>query len=305
MKKLFLTFLIISSSLSSKSQFNIYHPLPKEDAIWREYFGGSYTTSCSDYQLIITGDTLIDGFTYHKIQRSGVEYYVDESGWCTWIIAYHFDYYDGAYRNDSVNKKVYYNYNSTDTLLYDFNLNLGDTLPSTYNHYSLIDFVATIDSVLIGNDFHKRFGIANFDNPNWVYAYLIEGIGSTLGLLSNIEFPFEFGSTLECFIQDGITLYPDMNYTCDLITGLGPELNAKFNFHINPNPFSTYARISMGGQIDSAEFRLYNALGTEVCKLKDITDGTLIDGSILPAGIYLFKIISNNVILQMGKVIRL
>lgn len=61
----------------------------------------------------------------------------------------------------------------------------------------------------------------------------------------------------------------------------------------------------MDRQIECAEFQLYNTLGTEVCKLKNISDGTIIDGSILPAGVYLFKIISDNMILQKGKVIKL
>lgn len=184
MKKSILIVFIISLSLNGNSQFHIYHPLPSENAVWRESFGGSYTSSCSDYQLIIIGDTLFDGFTYHKIQKSGVEYYVDQSGWCTWIIAYHFDYYLGAFRNDSVNKMVYFLENSIDTLLYNFNLNVGDTLPITYTNSYSDNYVETIDSILIGNNFHKRYGIASFYDPGYVYVHLIEGIGSTFGFLA-------------------------------------------------------------------------------------------------------------------------
>jgi hypothetical protein len=305
MKKLLLTFLIISSSLSSKSQFNIYHPLPAENAIWRETFNGSYTSSCSDYQYIITGDTIIDSLIYHKIQKSGVEYYVDQWGWCTGIIEYYFNYYEGAYRNDSVNKKVYFHKNSVDTLLYDFNLNVGDTLPTTYTNWGPDNYIETIDSILIGSNFHKRFGIASFYEPGYVYVHLIEGIGSTFGLLGIIQVPFEFGSGLLCFIQDGLTLYPDTNYICDLITDLGPELSNYFSIQINPNPFSKYAKISINGQIDNTEFRLYNIFGIEAYILQNISDGAIIDGSNFPVGVYIFKIIRNNTTLQMGKVVKL
>lgn len=305
MKNLILTIVGLTLSFYCNSQSDAYHPFPTENTVWREFFGGSEVSYCSDYQFIIIGDTIIDNLTYHKIQKAGVEYMVDQWGWCTNVIYLYFNFYRGAYRNDSVNKKVYLRENENDTLLYDFDLNLGDTLPRSYTSYGEFNYVATIDSILLGNEFHKRLGIATLDDPVYVYNYLIEGIGSTGGLLSNIQPPFEFGTILLCFTQDGKTIYPDTNYICDLITSSGHELTNNRSYQLHPNPFSNYARIEMDSHFNNAEFQLYNAYGKEVIRIQNIGDGTVIDGSNLPAGVYIFKIMCNNTTLQMGKVLKL
>lgn len=70
---------------------------------------------------------------YHKIQSSGVVYSNSTAfgGWCSSSIQYSGYGYAGAFRNDSLNKKVYFVKPGmlNDTLFYDFDLQLGDTLP--------------------------------------------------------------------------------------------------------------------------------------------------------------------------------
>jgi len=87
MKKIIL-FLIICNFfiVIIKAQTNVYHPFPDSNALWREYSGGYQCSCCSDYQYFITGDTIINSFTYHKIKKSGVKYSEDMSGFCTNII---------------------------------------------------------------------------------------------------------------------------------------------------------------------------------------------------------------------------
>lgn len=179
MKNKLLTLILIFCQIAVFGQSNIYHPIPESNAMWREYFGG-YQVNCADYQLSISGDTLINGINYHKLNYFGVVHYTDITGNC--LSGFHgpYSYDEGAFRNDSLNKKVYY-WNAVDgeQLLYDFNLNLNDKLPQTYGYryYGGGDtaFVSSVDSVLVNGEYHKRFGISNSFEQN--YVYLIEGIG--------------------------------------------------------------------------------------------------------------------------------
>ena len=73
-------------------------------------------------------------------------------------------------------KKVYFFENGNDTLAYDFNLNIGDTLPVTCLNVLNNNYVQSIDSVLVGSQYHKRFWISDDNSIN--YASLIEGLNN-------------------------------------------------------------------------------------------------------------------------------
>ena len=83
--------------------------------------------------MFINGDKIIGTHTYHKIYTTG-----QHTNWCPSYSGYYYNACNCALRQDSLQKKVF-QYSSTyskDTLLYDFNLNVGDTLPHTLNNNS-------------------------------------------------------------------------------------------------------------------------------------------------------------------------
>ena len=83
------------------AQSSYYHPLPKSFAGWDESHRGYQTGDCKDYHHWITGDTIFAGILYHKIQTKGKLYWMGDYG-CTDIVTSYFNYYSGAYRNDSI-----------------------------------------------------------------------------------------------------------------------------------------------------------------------------------------------------------
>ena len=292
MKTLLIIGLVVLTSFTY-SQSNIYHTFPANDAVWRESSGGYQSENCKDYQYIITGDTLVEDFVYHKLQLSGVQYAEDNEGFCTSFIIAYFNEYIGAFREDTLNKKIYYlpSLSSTDTLLYDFDLNLGDSLPPTFtnNQAFFHNYVSLVDSTLIGSTYRRMLGISTPQSQN--YTYLIEGIGSTFGLLGQIMPQFEYGSILECFIQNGMTLYPDTINPCTLVS-------IENNHHIQdpiteiyPNPFNFYSEISFAKTINSVTLNLYNAHGvlifreqyTNCDRIKFIRNG-------IKSGIYFLRL---------------
>jgi len=73
---------------------------------------------------------------------------------------------------------------------------------------------------------------------------------------------------------------------------------------INPNPFSTSAIIKIKGQIADASFVLYDIFGREVKRIDKIeTNQIKITRDNLPAGMYFYKLKSQEEIIGIGKVI--
>lgn len=74
---------------------------------------------------------------------------------------------------------------------------------------------------------------------------------------------------------------------------------------IYPNPFSTYTTIMINeaSQINKADLRIYNVLGKEVINTIITKQLTTIETSNLSSGMYFYKVISNNNIIQSGKII--
>jgi len=137
----------------------------------------------------ICGDTLLGNETYDKI-------YLNTYDFNTYELEYK---YLQAFRRIEGNK-VYLKYTpeSNETLLYDFDVNVGDSINAHY-------LVTKIDSVFVFNEARKRifFRSEEFDIDDiWV-----EGIGSVLhGYLYPLT-PLlapDFGSELVCY-YDGTT----------------------------------------------------------------------------------------------------
>lgn len=206
MKKLLLISCLLLS-LIAKAQTTTYHPFPEGDATWNfTYYPQSWSMLPNDYEhvnysITFSGDTLINNMTYHKLitpfasLRKG---------------------YRGAIRQDIAAKKVFIvpPTEISEILLYDFNLQVGD---SVKGYIFPNDTIESIDSIAVGMSFRKRWKINNGYN-----VYIIEGIGSTYGLLE----PSPMYCTdcpefqLNCYSENNQTIYPDLQTNCELINSL-------------------------------------------------------------------------------------
>ena len=246
MKKILFGFILMSFSLLLSGQH--YNPFPDSNAIWR-VDRRPYGVSIGEYylyQYTIKGDTVIGGNDYKIINRSGKK----ANG------TLYFNVNIGFIRDDTVAKKVYFRFNNgiSDTLLFDFSLNIGDTLRNMLNvpnSYGYTLFVDSIDSILLANKYYKRFilgAIDPFGNPSVLEPpYLIEGIGSSFGLIEPIDelYMDATGYTLWCFSLDDTTLFPSFTPDpCEMIVGIEEPENNSPAMTIAPNPFSNETTIS-------------------------------------------------------------
>ena len=239
MKNFLLLYLLCFSALGH-AQTNVYHPFPENNPVWNFHrFDGVCAnpnpplpgTCESRYSINYEADTVILGLTYHKLTSP---LFIDYS--CSGT-RYDTIYY-GAIRQDTAAKKVYFvNWNSsTESLLYDFNLEVGDTIQGYLecDYAGQVDTVVSIDSVLVGNSYHKRWLINAFYS-----VHIIEGVGSDYGLIEPIPqaIPDMHSFYAFCFSESGQTLYPDTSTSCNLIshTKMLPSTKER-QLSVFPNP---------------------------------------------------------------------
>jgi hypothetical protein len=278
------------------SSAQAYKPFPTSGAIWREYQTGYQCDCCSDYQIFVTGDTVINTITYHKLKKTGMMYFQDLNGNCHPVFWYNINQYAGGFRNDSINKRVYYfpPFALNESLLYDFNLNLGDTTDTYLSNFIGEDWIVTnVDSVLIGNEYHRRLQL------NYCLGkplHIIEGIGSTLGLLSPFicwEPYYEHVSNLMCFKQDNQTVYPDHILDCELVSSVNQldEFNQDVHVSIFPNPSNDL--LSVTTSLIGFDICIYNQSGQLVNKKTVDSNSTQMDISTWQTGPYLMELSQN------------
>ena len=304
MNKYFL-FIIFSIAFSVKAQTSVYHEFPDSNANWNIHFYVyptlSWPPSSEHYTTTISGDTIINASTYHKLNIPHIQ--VDTNGACFMIF---FTGYQGAIRQDTLIKKVYYvsPYDTTEQLLYDFTLQIGDTVKGYFGPNYLV-FPATvysIDSILIGNNYRKMWNISG-----GIINTIIEGIGSSFGLLespypnASFQCPLEF--TLTCFSQNGASLYPNGATNCQIITNATDISNFVASSVISPNPFISLATLKVPLEYENAAFKIYNVAGLLVRSQTVTYPNTLIKRETLCSGIYFYKIINRNGELLRGKFI--
>lgn len=211
MKKLII--IILGSCLLNPIYSQIYHPIPNDSVWWVEqlsypYMGGSciefrYSYIYPNGLVNISGENYIELRSNHVVEY---QYFGPPPSPCPSSGYSLSDQFYAFIRNDSINRKIYL-YDTVnlhaDVLLYDFNLNVGDTVQSI-NGYEINNcpndtfIVQAIDSVDIEGEYRKRFEVTT-NGGGWSPIYIIESIGSNLGLAYPYYCPFEANSFFICY----------------------------------------------------------------------------------------------------------
>ncbi|TAH43530.1 MAG: T9SS type A sorting domain-containing protein [Bacteroidetes bacterium] len=280
-----ITFLLLFNLIwfQSNSQSNIYHTFPVSDGVWRVDWGEQSCFSSglpqANYRYIMNGDSVINGISYHKIEReygSSIgcgPFYPQGNG------------YMGGLREDSLNRLIYFvpRDSINESLLYDFNLSVGDTLPSYFIDLFGLSYttITSIDSMLIGSEYRKV--LHSIGNS------FVEGIGSLAGLLETQR--LDLTPNLVCYIQDGIELYQYFpGVSCDLISSIDEKMQTKDDVDIFPNPFNTACTIRVDYR---STFILYNLLGIEVKRINCVEGSNVLDREQFSSGLYFYEVIGS------------
>jgi len=299
MKNLILFTAAILFSVHNYAQ--TYHPLPDSNAKWCIEYNNHvipppfwwYTNYWETYY---SGDTIIDNREYKKMERTEYDIF------CLNTVVNGPDYM-GAIREDAINKKVFYTPpgQSNEELIYDFNLEPGDTLISylNWNEPLIVDF---IDSLLINNDYHKRIVF------KYGEAEIIEGIGSSTGILEELV-AFEGGSHLCALYIDTTLIYPE--YPCNLsatdtCSTLTTETQIKKSeISIYPNPAKDQLKIEISIELllKKPFLKIFTSNGSICCTQTLTNEITKIDLNDFAAGIYLVHVSTESNIVSNEKII--
>ncbi len=295
----------------------MYHPFPDSNAVWVTQCGGlaSFECACcagSCEQFTTTedslgGDSIIGIYTYHKLYN-----WFMNSSYCNGpvdgscnnnITSYFGKFVIGLIRQDTNTRKVYYRSSSSahDTLLYDFNLFLGDTLPPTYINASNYAYVSRIDSFYMQGSYHKRFwlwlvGTTPPTSSDSGFTSIIEGMGNTSGLLQlGPTYYSEGGCFQYCIKINANVVYPNATGSCTSlkITGIMKERDTKIALNILPNPTKGIVNVELGTLNENTNLHITDMLGNMVKQIKVQNSQFTIDVSDLNEGIYNISIISN------------
>ncbi|MHC1776689.1 MAG: T9SS type A sorting domain-containing protein [Lentimicrobium sp.] len=316
MKKILFTILILMLAIvTSHAQTNVYHLFP-DSAVWRVdyYYNNPFQFPCYAryyFQYYADGDTLINTSVYKKIYRSHVQ--VDTLS-CTPPFnppEAPVSGYVGALKDDQLANKAFFIFpdSNTDSLLYDYNLTTGDTLKGIPVSYFFLSnpnlVVASTDSILINGQFRKRwnFGLTGHD----AYPYIIEGIGSSVGLIEPVySYAFDFTDRYLVCVKDNSETYYMSDYNsmvgCELITNGTSGINLTDKLSLFPNPFSSVTNFQFRNNVTNAGLSIFNAFGQQVRQLEGINglEFTFFRDE-LPAGIYFLQVFQQNKILASGK----
>ena len=167
--------------------------------------------------------------------------------------------------------------------------------------------VSSIDSILVGTSYRKRFNYFTFYN---CFPSIIEGIGGTNGFIYPFDNGMDNGSKLNCFIENNTILYNSscpFNYSppCNsLITSINfPNNSKKITVRIFPNP--VHENLTILTKTISLPFKIsiYNIVGIKVMEKETNYEHTDLNMSILVKGMYFVKIENNKMVLLNEKII--
>ena len=256
----------------SNATWRVHHVAPASLPIWVSptqlnlINGFNYT----DITYSLAGDTVLGGQTYRVLNHEWDGYFqsLPSAPLDTMIDhAPQFGGFRGGFRKSG--EQVYF-WDSTDPgdhLLYDFDLQLGDTLPFSHiNQNSIYPVVSQVDTVLLAGQSHRRFHLTGVGIAGTI---MIEGVGSNHGPIQHIGIGIDITNSLICFGRNELTLYPDTGDNCgpqwpgkpSAIVEEGPPEEAV----IFPNPMTTSATVVLPEGQDATGYALYNSAGSE-CK---------------------------------------
>lgn len=245
-------------------------PVFSEENVWEIKYSDSWT-SPSYGTIHIRGDTVIDNENYKILSEKSGDI----------ILGFFYDQ----------GKQSYFRYNDTvEVLIYDFNLEAGDTFnlvfplsftPDWPEFESMI--VQEVDSVEFNDGSYRKRIVFETENSYSLCAeenlMWIEGVGSNVHPFYPLYDCFEYGIQLDCYINNGNELYGKCQY-------LSVDKYSIVAVKAFPNPFFDQINI-----LDNEHVIVSTALldinGNQVA---NANKSELLNLEYLPSGVYMLKV---------------
>jgi len=260
-----------------------YTPFQFETSIWQESYSFIWFLK-SEYEVSVEGDTLIDGKLFYKLRQKGMSYQFDDPSQTTITDSIEIDQYLGAIREYDFKRVEFFHPGyATPMQIYDFNLEEGDTTQVFDFSFGIIDAkVSAVDTVEICGTLRNRYEIRFIGSFLPIPAYLIDGIGSTNGIIPTYQL-FESVGELICY----------SNSTCDCFDSTVRTQQVdkdEIDIHVYPNPVSQNEITVSFSNTQISSIEIYNSLGQRVYDKTIDFDHHTINCKNWPNGCYFIKI---------------
>lgn len=269
--------------LSNIAYSQIGNTIVDTNSVWSINNQISSPTPPTSYYIHLKGDTIIDSKQYTKVWNNNDLSLTDDM-----------ELY-GLIREENQKTYIRYNYNglSGENLLYDFSLNIGDSvlLYQIDTIYFYWFTVTNVDSIEINNEMHKRIILSGnfYTDITWV-----EKIGCLdRGLFySPMIFLCGVREDLLCYYYYNSCLYTNPNFNYCTV-GLDNPLKTESKTIIYPNPVKDYLNIDSEEMISNIEILdIEGRLLISKENINNINYSTNLDS--LSKGVYILKIIYKN-----------
>ena len=147
-----------------------------------------------------------------------------------------------------------YLHGNPEQCIYDFNLNIGDSLPSCYGNSDQI--VSSIDSLLIAGTYRKVFHLS----VNGAQSQeIIEGVGHEYGFIESLPPILECANILECYSMNDTSYYPSSGLFCQSTISV-KEISG-IDFSVFPTPANEFITISINNFAKPVIAHIYDNIG--------------------------------------------
>ncbi len=307
MKLLLLLFFSLFSYVYTIAQVPDYFA---DEPEWNQYKFCANGGCFQDFTFIhyLNGDSTINSISYRKVYSRGYVINDNVDPWTPGCTGTHFfDEFDGLIRQDGMS--IYKWDGTRDTLLYDFDVSIGDTLPQTAIHSSTTTIVDSISTIVINGTPRNKIFISD---TNWTVniSYMIEGVGSDKGLYELFTQDNSSGTTcnlqeLKCFlVNNQVEFGTDCDFN-ELVIGI-PEKENSDKVNLYPNPTNSGISIEYPESSELLQIDCFSSSGYRIKLSMNKTEKAMMQGGLdnLPEGIYLIELTFKNGLVIHKKLVK-
>ncbi len=297
--------IITFSILSFAAMSQAYHPVIEMNKYWDQSNQDGWSPCSLEprrYKFVDVYTTM-NGHTYQMCKTYRLRGQpIDDQMTCPPFVADTIPIETSWLREDTIARKVYIYYPlwepNPDQLLYDFTLNVGDTLQSYYAGYGFPLVLSAVETVTLNNgEIRKKYVFE--EDP---YIFYIEGIGGGLGLVLPLYFFEHQDRTLYCVKKDGEDIWGTECNTVFIAVKNEPEISIS----VFPNPVDDVLNINLNNISESHpfSFEMFDLNGTKILTTRLESSDNAVSLTNLSPGFYIYKIRSEAT-LKNGKLVKL
>ena len=288
----------------------------------------SSTMNCfndASYNYYTKGYEINNGLYWHKVYANIISNYYTGPSTCPPPSPVASNTFVGYYNNDTLNKKVYFvpsgsltpNFvPSNSNILFDF---LNKNISDVFNIGPGLNYqINSIDSVLFSNKYHKKYNCTTTFSANYspTNAYVIEGIGSSVGVFNSDWYIFSQKSTpLLCFTNPNSTKYlvgagrtqswphaiRDTSTCAWIVTGIKAfDENIGNTINVYPNPARDILNID-AQDLENSNIKIADLFGRTILELHGSQQINIKD---LKPGIYFLQVFNKEKLIAVEKIIK-